>query len=63
MNEPVNKPVELSDEEAKQVAGGATAIKYGLISALIAVPIIATVTALGSTLSGKFGGTTPPANK
>jgi Flp pilus assembly pilin Flp len=63
MNEPVNKPVELSDEEAKQVAGGATAIGYGLISALIAVPIIATVTTLGLKLTGKFSSIAPPANK
>ena len=34
---------------------GATAIEYGLIAALIAVVIIAAVSALGSTISGKFG--------
>ncbi len=33
---------------------GATAIEYGLIAALIAVVIIAAVTTLGTTLSGKF---------
>ena len=33
---------------------GATAIEYGLIAALIAVAIIASVTALGSTLSENF---------
>ena len=34
---------------------GATAIEYGLIAALIAVVIISAVTALGTTISGKFG--------
>ncbi|MDY6923211.1 MAG: Flp family type IVb pilin [Pseudomonadota bacterium] len=34
---------------------GATAIEYGLIAALIAVVIIAAVTALGTSLSGAFG--------
>jgi len=33
---------------------GATAIEYGLIAALIAVVIIAAVSALGTTISGKF---------
>jgi len=33
---------------------GATAIEYGLIAALIAVVIISAVTALGTTLKGKF---------
>ena len=33
---------------------GATAIEYGLIAALIAVVIISAVTALGSTIKGKF---------
>ena len=33
---------------------GATAIEYGLIAALIAVVIIAAVTALGETISAKF---------
>ncbi len=33
---------------------GATAIEYGLIAALIAVVIIAAVSALGSTISSKF---------
>ena len=33
---------------------GATAIEYGLIAALIAVVIIGAVTALGTTISGKF---------
>ena len=33
---------------------GATAIEYGLIAALIAVVIITTVTALGTTISAKF---------
>ena len=33
---------------------GATAIEYGLIAALIAVVIIAAVTALGTSLSGAF---------
>jgi len=35
---------------------GATAIEYGLIAALIAVVIIAAVTALGTSLSGAFAG-------
>lgn len=34
---------------------GATAIEYGLIAALIAVVIIAAVTALGTNISDKFG--------
>ena len=34
---------------------GATAIEYGLIAALIAVVIIAAVTALGTNISAKFG--------
>lgn len=34
---------------------GATAIEYGLIAALIAVAIIAAVTALGGALSTTFG--------
>lgn len=34
---------------------GATAIEYGLIAALIAVVIIAAVTALGTNISTKFG--------
>ena len=38
----------LSDE------AGATAIEYGLIAALIAVVIIGAVTALGTTIKGKF---------
>ena len=33
---------------------GATAIEYGLIAALIAVVIISAVTALGTTITGKF---------
>ena len=33
---------------------GATAIEYGLIVALIAVVIIAAVTAIGTTLNGTF---------
>ncbi len=33
---------------------GAAAVEYGLLVALIAVVIIASVTALGTTLSGKF---------
>jgi pilus assembly protein Flp/PilA len=33
---------------------GATAIEYGLIAALIAVVIIAAVTALGTNISSKF---------
>jgi pilus assembly protein Flp/PilA len=35
---------------------GATAIEYGLIAALIAVAIIAGVTAVGTQLSTKFTG-------
>jgi len=34
--------------------GGATAIEYGLIAALIAVGIIVAATALGGSLSGLF---------
>ena len=34
---------------------GATAIEYGLIAAGIALAIIASVTGLGTKLSGKFG--------
>ena len=33
---------------------GATAIEYGLIAALIAVVVIAAVTAVGTNLRGKF---------
>ena len=33
---------------------GATAIEYGLIAALIAVVIISSVTALGTTIKAKF---------
>ena len=44
---------------------GATAIEYGLIAALIAVAIIAAVTALGGRLAATFQGIattlTPPA--
>ena len=35
--------------------GGATAIEYGLIAALIAVVIITGVTAVGTNLSTTFG--------
>lgn len=35
---------------------GVTAIEYGLIAALIAVAIIATVTLVGGSLSTLFGG-------
>ena len=38
-----------------QDENGATAIEYGLIAALIAVAIIAAVTALGTQLSKTFG--------
>jgi pilus assembly protein Flp/PilA len=34
---------------------GATAVEYGLLVALIAVAIVGTVTALGTSLSGLFG--------
>jgi pilus assembly protein Flp/PilA len=34
---------------------GATAIEYGLIAGLIAVVIVAGVTAVGTNLSGAFG--------
>jgi len=34
--------------------GGATAIEYGLIAALVAVVIIVGLTALGTTLNGTF---------
>ena len=34
--------------------GGATAIEYGLIAALIAVVVIAGVTKVGTNISGKF---------
>jgi pilus assembly protein Flp/PilA len=37
---------------------GATAVEYGIMVALIAVAIIGTVTVLGTTLSGLFGGVT-----
>jgi pilus assembly protein Flp/PilA len=35
--------------------GGATAIEYGLIAALVAVVIIVGLTSLGTTLNGTFG--------
>ena len=44
----------ISDEDLEDVAGGATAIEYGLIAALIAVVIISAVTALGTTIKTKF---------
>jgi pilus assembly protein Flp/PilA len=34
---------------------GATAIEYGLIASLIAVAIVAALTALGTSLSSTFG--------
>ena len=34
--------------------GGATAVEYGLIAALIAVVIIVALTALGTNISSKF---------
>lgn len=34
--------------------GGATAIEYGLIAALIAVVVIGAITAVGTKLSNKF---------
>ena len=37
-----------------QDEGGATAIEYGLIAALISVVIIATITAVGTQLSATF---------
>jgi hypothetical protein len=44
MNESVeNKSVELSQEETKEVVGGATAITYGLLAAGISQGIIAAV--------------------
>jgi pilus assembly protein Flp/PilA len=52
MNE--KKPVELKEEETKQVVGGATAVEYGLIAANIGVAIISSVTALGPALANKF---------
>ena len=38
-----------------QDESGATAIEYGLIAALIAVAIIASLQAVGNNLSGTFG--------
>ena len=35
--------------------GGATAIEYGLIAAMIAVAIIAALTAFGASVQGMFG--------
>jgi Flp pilus assembly pilin Flp len=55
MNESVeNKPVELSQEETKEVVGGATSIEYGLIAAGIAKEIVTVVAAEGKALAGKF---------
>ena len=42
---------------------GATAIEYGLIAALIAVVIIAAVTAVGTNLSGTFNNIANAAKK
>jgi pilus assembly protein Flp/PilA len=41
--------------KAAQDERGAAAVEYGLLVALIAVAIIAIVTALGLALAGKFG--------
>ncbi len=41
---------------------GATAIEYGLIAALIAVVIIATVQTVGTNLKGTFGNAARAAN-
>jgi pilus assembly protein Flp/PilA len=49
-----NKPVELSEEEAKQVSGGATAVEYQLTAAVIGTAIIAGVTTLGQKLGTTF---------
>jgi Flp pilus assembly pilin Flp len=54
MNDSVeNKPVELTEEETKQVAGGATAVEFGLIAANISTVIIAGVTEVGQKLATK----------
>jgi pilus assembly protein Flp/PilA len=37
-----------------RASGGATAIEYGLIAAMIAVVIVAAVGSLGTSVSGKF---------
>jgi Flp pilus assembly pilin Flp len=50
----MNKPVELSEEETKQVAGGATAVEYGLITAGISKVIIAGVQATSANLLTAF---------
>jgi len=61
----MKKPVELSEEDTKQVVGGATALEYGLIATQIAVVIIGAVNKLGTNLGTTFNkvsgalGTTP----
>jgi len=48
------KTEELTGERLADVAGGATAIQYGLIAAGISTAIIATVNQLGGDLKNKF---------
>ena len=61
----MKKPVELNEEDTKQVVGGATAVEYGLIAAQIAVVIITAVNKVGTNLGATFNkvstalGTTP----
>lgn len=44
----------LNDEMLEEVAGGATAIEYGLISSLIAVAIIGSLSNFGVKLNSTF---------
>jgi Flp pilus assembly pilin Flp len=46
---------ELDDDALENVAGGATAVEYGLIAALIGVAIISGVSTLGGKLTKTFG--------
>jgi len=54
MNEPVeSKPAELSQEEAKEVVGGATSIEFTLGATSVVNKIIAAVQALGASSATK----------
>jgi Flp pilus assembly pilin Flp len=66
MSQPeASKPVELGEEETKQVVGGSpTAIEYGLIASTIGIAIISGLTQTGQALTNTFnkiqGTLTPP---
>ena len=45
---------ELTFDQLQAVSGGATAIEYGLIAALVSVAAIAALTAMGTSLETMF---------